>query len=240
MTHVGTIMWKEFRGYFSSPVAYFFLLCFIGASLTCFFYFESFFAANRAEMRGFFEWAPRFLLLLIPGITMKLWAEEKKLGTLEILMTLPVRRHEMVLGKFLGGLLLLAVGLVATLGVPVTVAALGDIDMGPVAGGYFGTLLLGAAYLSIGLFMSSLVSDQFMALLLAGLACVLFWFIGTEPVLEIFSPGLRSLFQFVGFGNRFTSISRGVVDLRDVAYYVSVTAFFLFLNVGMLNWKRWS
>jgi ABC-2 type transport system permease protein len=141
---------RELRAYFDSPIAYVFLTAFAGAALFTFFNIESFFARGVADLRGLFAPLPFVLILLVPAITMRLWSEEEKQGTLEVLLTLPARDHELVLGKFLASWLLLAVGLALTLVLAISVSLVGRLDWGPVIGGYVGALLLGAAYLAAG------------------------------------------------------------------------------------------
>lgn len=231
---------KELRSSLSSPVAYVFLAVFAVMSWLFFFHVEKFFALDEASARGLFRWMPWLLLGLAPPLTMRLWADERRLGTWEILATSPVTAEALVLGKFLASLALLAIGLLFTLALPAVAAHYGDLDVGPVVGGYLGAALLGAAFLSIGLVCSSLVQDQFVALVLGwtgGLLAMLpgmpFWegLVGRKT-----ADALRSF----DFGARFDSVARGLVDFRDVAFYATVTAFFLVLNAALVRSRRFT
>jgi ABC-2 type transport system permease protein len=240
MNRTGSVAIREWRSYFNSPIAYVFLLAFVGASLFTFFNISAFFARGRADLRGLFESLPFLMLLLVPALTMRLWAEESKQGTLEVLLTLPARDRELVGGKFLASWALLAVGLTLTLPLVFITASLGNLDWGPVIGGYVGALLLGASYLAIGQFISALTENQILAFILALLACLALWGVGTEAFTGLFSDRIGSLFRDLGVGSRFESIARGVIDLRDLAYYASLTGFFLVLSVGALRARRWT
>lgn len=233
---------KEFRGYFHSLSAYFFIGIFVLCCVLSFFVLEKFFGIGRAEARGFFHWIPGLLALFVPGITMRQWARENEMGSIELLMTLPVGSWQLVLGKFLGCLGLVAVALGFTITIPITVATLGDLDAGPVIGGYFAALFLGAAYVAVGMFVSSWFSDQFVALIVSLALCFTLAFMGHDKVLDWLAgwPSVVSGLRFVGLWPRFQSIERGVFDFRDVAYYVTVTGFFLFLNVAKLRFRRWA
>jgi ABC-2 type transport system permease protein len=240
MSRIRSMASREFRAFFTSPIAYVFLAAFVGASLFTFFNANTFFARGQADLRGLFEAVPFLFLLLVPALTMRLWAEEEKQGTVEILLTLPVQDHELVAGKFLASWYLLAIGLALTLPLPLIVSALGNLDWGPVVGGYVGALLLGAAYLSVGQFVSALTENQILAFILALFVCMAMWGIGTETFTGLFPDKAAALLLSLGTGSRFKSIARGVIDLRDVLYYLSLTAFFLALSIGALRAKRWS
>ncbi|MEZ6195656.1 MAG: ABC transporter permease [Planctomycetota bacterium] len=233
---------KEFRGYFQSWVAYLFVAIFFVACFSLFFFVEKFLGVERAEVRGLFAWLPLTLALLVPGLTMRQWAREREMGSIETLLTLPATPGQLVLGKFLGCLGLVAVALVFTLGFPITAEILGDLDWGPVIGGYAAAMLLGAAYVAIGLFVSSWFADQFIALVAAGAICVALAVLSSDMVLA-WAEGhglLRDTLAFFGFWKRFDSIERGVLDFRDVGFYLSVTALFLALNAFRLRLMRWS
>ncbi|MDH3627437.1 MAG: ABC transporter permease [Acidobacteriota bacterium] len=242
MSRMRTVARKELSAYFNSPIAYVFLLVFAGAALFTFFNIEAFFARGRADMRGLFEAIPFLTLLLVPALTMRLWAEEQKQGTLEVLLTLPARDHELVAGKFLAGLGLLAAGLALTMMLPLSlsVAGVGNFDWGPILGGYLGALLLGGAYLSLGQFISALTENQILAFILAFVVCLALFGLGTDPFTRLFSDQTAGLLRALGTGSRFSSIARGVIDLRDLVYYASLTATFLLLNVCALRAKRWA
>jgi len=240
MSRTFSVARRELRAYFHSPIAYVFLLVFAGAAIFTFFNLGSFFARGQADMRGLFDAIPVLTLLLVPALTMRLWAEEEKQGTLEILLTLPAKDRELVLGKFLASWGLLAGGLLLTFPLAVTIASLGDLDWGPVWGGYFGALLLGAAYLAVGQFVSALTENQILAFILALVVCMSLYGIGSELFTSVFPDRTAGILRGIGTGARFHSVARGVIDLRDLLYYVSLTVFFLGLSVAALRAKRWA
>jgi ABC-2 type transport system permease protein len=240
MSHATAVAHKELRSSLNSPIAYVFIALFAIASWGIFFYLEKFFARDEASMRGFFDWVPWLLWGLAPPLTMRLWSDERRLGTWEVLATTPVKTTSLVFGKFLASLGLLAVALVFTLALPIVVNAYGDLDLGPVIGGYVGALLLGAALLALGLVCSSLVQDQFVALVL-GWTLGLLTLLPGLPFWESFaSRGIADALRNFAFNARFESIARGLIDLRDLLFYATATAFFLVLNVAIVNWRRYS
>jgi len=231
---------RELRSYFSSAIAYVFLGVFSLAALFTFFNLQGFFARGVADVRSLFESIPLLMLTLVPALTMRLWAEEGKQGTLEILLTTPVPEHELVLGKFFASWALLAVGLALTLALPITVSFLGDFDWGPVAGGYLGALLLGAAYLAIGQFVSATTHNQILSFILALGICLVFYAVGTDVFAGFFPDKMGALLRGLGTGSRFESIARGVIDLRDLLYYLSLIGLFLMLTISALRARRWA
>lgn len=240
MSHVLSIAKKELRAYFLSPIALIFLGAFLFLSLATVFVFKGFFARGIADVRPLFSLLPVYLIFLSAAVTMRLWSEEQKMGTLEVLLTMPVKVHHLVLGKFLGALGLTAVALILTLGVPITVSLLGDLDWGPVVGGYLAALLLAGAYLSIGTFVSSLTENQIVALMLTVVVCGAFYLVGEDFITSQFGNRPAEVLAAIGTGARFESIRRGVVDLRDLLYYVGIVAVFLSLNTYVLMSKGWS
>ena len=237
MNNVFAIARKEFKEYFGSPMAYIFITVFL--LLVNFFYVWFFFIQGQAEMRSFFGPMPYLFLFMIPAVTMRLWAEERKMGTLEVLMTLPVREAEVVLGKFLASLGLLTVMLALTFNVPVLVSALGDPDWGTIICGYLGCLLMGASFLAIGLFASSLSENQIVAFILGIGICAAMLIVG-ETFFLLFIPDiLVPFFDYLGLGTHFESIGRGIIDTRDIVYYLSVIGVFLFLNLITVENRSW-
>jgi ABC-2 type transport system permease protein len=237
---VRTIAGKEFRSYFQSPIAYIFITAFL--VLTHFFFFRGFFVMNQATMREFFSLIPIVFLFFVPALTMRLWAEERKLGTTELLLTFPVEDWEAVLGKFVAAVGFLAVALACTLPLALTVILLGRPDGGALFCGYLGSLLLGATYMALGLWVSSLTSNQIVAFILALFGCFALFIIG-EPIVLSAIPqalGLRAFCAYLSVGYHFDSLGRGVVDLRDILYYISIITFFLFLNVRSIESRKWS
>ena len=240
MSHVWTIAAKELRSYFTQAVALIFLATFLGMVLFSFFWMDKFFARNIADVRPMFAMFPLLLIFLIAALTMRLWSDEQHLGTLEILLTMPVPIQRLVMGKFLAGIILVAIALVMTLGIPITVSMMGDLDWGPVIGGYVGALLLASAYLAVGMCISSLTEHQIVALIFTGLACLLLYLPGTEAVTGLFGHEGAELMRSLATGSRFDSIARGVLDVRDIAYYLGIIVLFLVINTAILHAKRWS
>ena len=190
-------------------------------------------------MRGFFGLMPWIFLFFIPAVTMKLWAEEKKIGTIEILMTLPIRDYEVVIGKFLACLALLAVTILLTLVVPFSVMYVGNPDVGTLITGYIGLLLMGAAYIAIGFFASTLTENQIVAFIIGIVVCLTLLLIGEDIVLFKTPNWLYPIFSYLGLGAHYSSILRGVLDSRDIIYYLSVITFFLYLSTLAVESRKW-
>jgi len=240
VSQIWTIARKELKITFGSPMAAIFIGAFLLAVMFSFFWLETFFARNTADVRGLFRWLPLLLIFLAAALTMRQWSEEQKMGTMEVLLTLPVCLAHLVLGKFVAVLLLVALALALTLGLPLTVSFMGHLDWGPVCGGYLGALLLASAYLAIGLFVSSRTDNQIVALLVTVLVAGFFYLLGSAGITDFMGTSLAELFRNLGAGSRFASIERGVLDLRDLVYYGSLTSLFLLLNVVSLDHSRWS
>lgn len=231
---------KELSAYFGSPMALIFVGVFLAVTLFAFFWISTFFARGIADVRPLFHWMPILLIFLVAALTMRQWSEEQRSGTLEVLLTLPVSKVQLVLGKFLAVLALVALALALTLFLPITVSLMGNLDWGPVVGGYLAALLMAAAYTAIGLFISSRTDNQIVALILTVLVCGLFYAAGAQGVTHYVGTGLATVLQALGAGSRFESIQRGVIDLRDLIYYVTLAGVFLVLNGVSLDRKRWS
>ncbi|MBN2372639.1 ABC transporter permease [bacterium] len=238
MRNIIAIFKKEFRAYFDSPIAYIFITAFLISSMWIF--FRGFFLIGQAMMRGYFSLLPWFFLFFVPAITMRLWAEEKKAGTIEVLMTLPVKDYEVTLGKYLAAFLFLGLTILLSATLPVTLIMLGQPDLGPIIGGYIGALLMGGAYLAIGLFASSLSENQIVAFILGIFFCFCLFIIGENFVIMAIPSRIAMVFSYIGLGHHFESIGRGVLDTRDIVYYISVIGFFLFLNIRSLESRKWS
>ncbi|MBC7977219.1 MAG: ABC transporter permease subunit, partial [Myxococcales bacterium] len=209
-----TVIKKELRGYFNSAIAVIFLAAFLGVTLYTFFGREKFFARGLADLRPLFEWMPKLLIILVSALAMRLWSDERRAGTLEILLTLPVPRWQLVVGKFLAGMVLIAVALGLTLGLPITISQMGNLDLGPVVGGYLAALLLSAAYLAIGMCVSAATDNQIVAFVVTAVVCGVAYLVGDAGELG----------RMFGTGARFESVARGVLDLRDLAYYGGIVA----------------
>lgn len=228
---------KEFMSYFNSPIAYIFIGVFLVVGNWLF--FNNFFLIGQASMRAYFDLLPWIFLFLAPAVTMRLWAEEKRAGTVEFLLTLPVTDWQVVWGKFLGALSFMAVALLLTISIPLSLMTLGNLDLGPVLGGYLGALFLAGAYLSLGLFISSLTKNQIIAFVIGLVACFIFFIIGADFVLIGVPQILAPILRFLGLGNHFYNIAKGVIDFKDVFYYLSFMFIFLFLNARVIQSRGW-
>lgn len=228
---------RELLSYFNSPIAYIFIAVFILVSN--WFFFNSFFLADQVSLRYFFSLMPWILLFITPAITMRLWAEEKRSGTIETLLTLPITDWQLVGAKFLSAVTFVLVMLIFSLPLPITVSALGNLDWGPVAGGFIGSLFLAGAYLAAGIFISSLTRDQIVAFILGLLVCFAFFIVGADFVLAQAPSFLAPVMSFIGLGSHFDSISRGVIDTRDVIFYISFIFIFLWFNVLVIEKRNW-
>lgn len=233
-----TVARKELRALFQSPIAIIFLSVFLVATLFVFFTQAKFFARNLADVRPLFQWLPLLEIFLVSAITMRSWAEERKAGTLEVLLTLPIRTLDLVFGKFLAGMVLVGLALAFTLPIPLMVQLHGPLDWGPVIGGYFAALMLAGAYMSIGLCVSARTDNQVVALMTTLVTGGLLYLIGSDQITTFFDTNNAELLRQFGTGSRFESVERGVLDLRDIVYYGSLTAFFLVLNGVFLEWER--
>jgi len=237
---INRIIKKELSIIFSSPLAYIFLASFVATMLYVFFWVETFFARNIADIRPLFEWMPVILVFLTSALTMRMWSEEHRAGTIEFVMTMPVKASSFVVGKFYACLILLFIALVLTLPIPVTVSIMADLDWGPVLAGYLAAMLLGASYLSIGLFVSSRTDSQIVSLMLSVLLCGVFYLIGSSLVTSLFTNETGEWLRLLASGSRFESIERGVIDGRDLYYYFSITVLFLLINIYSLSKRGWA
>ncbi len=231
---------KELRLFFASPVAWLFLGVFTALALFIFFWVETFFARNIADTRPLFEWMPLLLIFLCSALTMRMWSEERRSGTLEHVLTQPVALWQFVLGKYVACLALLALALLTTLPVPATVAVLADLDWGPVLGAYLATLLLGSAYLSIGLCVSARTGNAIVSLIVSVAVCGVLYLLGSKLLTGFADNQAGQMLTRLGAGSRFDSITRGVLDIRDLYYYLSLTGAGLALNVYLLEKERWA
>ena len=236
MNQILTIGGRQFRSYFNGPVAYI-VICIVMLTLG-FFFWNTFFLFGRASTREMFRWLGLILVFALPALTMGLLAEEKRTGTIELLITMPVTEAQVILGKFLGVLGLYAVLLVLTLAYPISVSTLGNLDWGPVWSGYLGLFLQGSAVLAIGLMASSWTSNQLIALFVAMTLSVFLWVL--DKFLALMPTNAASALEWLSFDYHFQSMARGVIDLRDVFFFFSVTLFALALAFRALESRRWS
>jgi len=231
---------KEFNSFFASPAAWLFLGAFLIVNLFIFFWAEAFFARNIADLKPLFQWMPILLIFLVAALTMRSWSEERRSGTLESLLTSPVKPLQLVLGKFFASLALVTLALLLTLPLPITVNLIGPLDWGPVLGGYLASLFLAAAYIAIGVYMSARTDNPVVALILTVAVAGLFYLLGSNTLTTLFDHNIASFLQKLGSGSRFDSITRGVFDIRDIYYYLSIVGIFLTLNLLSLERFRWA
>jgi ABC-2 type transport system permease protein len=237
MQNIMSIFKREFKAFFLSPIAYIFITVYLIA--TAFLFFQGFFIMDQADMRGYFGILPWVFLFFVPAITMRSWAEEKKMKTLELLLTWPVKDFEVVVGKFLASFSLLVIVLLLSLTIPISIAIIGHPDAGQIIGQYIGSMLMGAAYVAIGLWVSSLTENQIVAFILGVVLTFVLFIIGHPFMTMMLPSAVVPLFTYIGLNSHFESIGRGVIDSRDIIYYLSVIGFFLFLNVCSISSRKW-
>ena len=218
MHQVVHIFRKEFGTYFVSPIAYIVISIFL--VVTGWFFFSTFFLFNQASLRNFFSLLPITFAFVIPAVTMRLFSEELNVGSYETLLTLPVTDGDVILGKFTASVAFVAAMLVPTVAYPIFVSFLGQLDWGPVVGGYVGALFLGASFSAVGLFVSSLTRNQIIAFI--GGMGICFFLTLIDKVLFFLPANLLSIFQYLGADFHFDNIAKGVLDSRDILYFLSV------------------
>jgi ABC-2 type transport system permease protein len=229
------IFLKELRSLFNSPVAYIVIVVFL--SILGWFFSSDLFLMNVASLRIIFEMTPFILLFFAPAITMRLISEEKKSGTLELLMTRPIHEVEIVVGKFLAAWVLYLIALIPTLVYYITVASLGSLDFGAVVGGYLGLILVGAVFIAVSVFGSSITENQVVAFIISFL--IVFILFMLDKVTS-YAPGvLASTLEYLSIDYHFSNIARGVIDTRDILYYLSMVGFSLYLGTIALLKRRW-
>ncbi len=236
---MNAIFKREFAAYFRSPVAYVFLVVFQIATIFIAFAFGGFFRQNEASLQSYFYFLPWLNLFLIPAAGMRLWAEEKRTGTIELLFTLPISTFQAVAGKFLAAWSFITLAILLSLPLALTAAYLGDPDWGVIISGYIGSILLSGAFLSLCSLASSLTKNQVISFVLSVIIGFFFTVIGFPPVVALlnafFSSGVSDAIANFGFYPHFEPFMRGVADLKDLIYFASLSAFSLFLNVVVLE-----
>jgi len=224
MTPIKTIALKEFKDYFISPIAYIVISLFL--IVTGWFFFSTFFIYGRADLRDFFALLPITFSFFIPAITMRMFAEERNVGSYESLLTMPVSFSHIALGKFFAASAFAAAMLLPTLSYPLFISFIGNVDLGPVIGGYIGAILLGGAYCSIGLFASALTRNQIIAFIIGCAICFTLTII--DRMLFFVPERLVPVVEYLGANAHFTNISKGIIDSRDLIYFASVIFIFIF------------
>lgn len=242
MRNIALIARRELAGYFTTPVAYVFIVIFLAVSGSFTFYIGGFFDRGQADLQPFFNFHAWLYLLLIPAISMRLWAEERKSGTIELLMTLPVTPQEAVIGKFLSAWIFAGVALALTFPLWITVNFLGEPDNGVILASYIGSFIMAGAYLAIGSSISALTKNQVIAFILGASVCFLFTMSGVELVLEFFrgwAPDmLIETVASMSFLTNFQQISKGVIDIRHLIFFGSLIFVWLWINLLILDLKK--
>lgn len=236
---MGAVFRREFVTYFVTPLAYVFIVIFLALAGTLTFFLGAFFDRGQADLQPFFSFHPWLYLLLVPAIAMRLWSEERKIGTIELLLTLPISTTQAVLAKFLAAWAFTAIALALTFPLWLTVNYLGEPDNGVILASYIGSLIMAGAYLAVGACFSALTSNQVIAFVLAALVCLIFSVGGTPIVLEFFTgwapAGVIDTIASLSFMSNFRAIARGVIDVSALVYFASVISFFLFANVILVD-----
>jgi ABC-2 type transport system permease protein len=235
MKNTFIIAQKELRAYFASPIAYVVIAAFL--AIMGFFFWLIVSLTREASLRGVFANMATVLLFISPALTMRLLAEEQRSGTIELLLTLPVRDWQVVVGKFLASLAVFVLMLALTLYYPLLLLLFGNPDRGPLISGYLGLLLLGGSFLSVGLFTSSLSRNQVVAALLGFGAMLILWLIDIAG--GLLGPPMSNIVSYMSMSGHYFDFIRGVIDTKDVIFYLSMMAAFLFLSVQVLQLRRW-
>ena len=242
MRNVTVLFRREFAGYFATPVAYVFIVIFLAFTGALTFYMGGFFSRGQADLQAFFVFHPWLYLFLIPAISMRLWAEERKSGTIELMLTLPISTTEAVLGKFFAAWAFTGVALALTFPIWVTVNYLGNPDNGVILASYLGDFLMAGGFLSVGACLSAMTKNQVIAFVLSAAVCFLLTVSGSRLVLDLFDGWAPAVVveTVASFSllSHFVSITRGVIDLRDVIFYASLISLFLFLNVLIIDQRK--
>jgi len=232
-----TITKKELNSYFNSPLGYIVVSVFL--IISGWMFIQTFFIVGQATMRSFLNFLPIVFMFVLPAITMSSWSEEKRSGTVEVLMSFPISAVNVVIAKFLSSFVFLFILLVMTLAIPVMITNLGSPDQGIIWAGYFGALFLGSSYIAIGLWVSSITKNQIISFLVTVVIIFIFYMVGNSLILDSMPSSIANIGRFLSFSTHFDSILRGVISLSDILYYFSVIIFFLFLNARVVNMKNW-
>ena len=238
------IVKRELASYFSTPLAYVFIVIFLALIGSFTFYLGNFFVRGQADLNSFFAFHPWVYILLIPAVTMRLWAEERKSGTIELLMTLPLTTAQSVIGKFFAAWFFIFIALILTFPIWITVNYLGQPDNGVILAGYVGSFFMSGAYLSIGSCVSAFTKNQVIAFVVAATLCFIFTMSGVDIVLNFFKVWapefLVNTISSMSFLTHFESITKGVIEIRDFLFYLSVIIFWLFINIIVVEFKKFN
>jgi ABC-2 type transport system permease protein len=234
MMNILHILKKEFKGYFVSPIAYIVISIFL--IISGWFFFSTFFIYNQTELRNFFTLLPVIFSFIVPAVTMRLFSEEFNTGSYELLLTMPVTPLGIIIGKFLAASAFVALMLLPTLSYGFFISFLGELDWGPVIGGYIGAVFLGAAFSSIGLFASSLTRNQIISFIIGMIVC--FTLTLLDKILFFLPESALGIFQFLGADFHFQNISRGIIDSRDIFYFLSICFVMLYSTNLVIQGKK--
>jgi len=242
MNNLLAVFRREFSGYFSTPVAYVFIVIFLFLTGVFTFYIGAFYERNQADLEPFFSFHPWLYLFLIPAISMRFWSEERKTGTIELLMTLPIAVHEAVIGKFMAAWCFTAVAVVLTFPMWITVNYLGRPDNTVILASYIGSLFMAGGFLAIGSCISALTKSQVIAFVISVVICFLFLLSGFPLVLDFFRgwapQAVVNAIASFSFLTHFESIKKGVIDIRDLIYFVTLICFWLYANVVVIESRK--
>ncbi|MCK5413009.1 MAG: ABC transporter permease [Candidatus Pacebacteria bacterium] len=237
MNKILILVKKELNSYFNSPLGYIVVSIFL--LITGWLFIQGFFVSAQASMRSFFGLIPFILMFILPAVTMSSWSEEKRSGTVEVLMSFPISNFQVVLAKFLSNFIFLGIMLALTLAIPSMISNLGAPDKGIIMAGYLGTLLLGASYIAVGLWVSSVTKNQIVSFITTVAIVFAFYIIGNSFILDALPAFIGEIGKFLSFSTHFNSILRGVISLSDIVYYISIVLFFMFLNTNVVSSRKW-
>lgn len=242
MSGINIVFKREFGSYFATPIAYVFILIFLILSGVFTFYLGNFYERQQADLTPFFSFHPWLYLFLVPAVSMRLWSEERKSGTIELLMTLPLAKHDAIIGKFLAAWVFTGIALLLTFPLWITVNYLGDPDNGVVLASYLGSWLMAGGFLAIGSCASALSKSQVIAFIISGVVCLIFILAGFPLVLNVFKDWLPVVLidtiASLSFLTHFSSVSKGVLSLRDVLYFMSMIVFWLAATAVVVELKQ--
>jgi len=234
MQRFTNILQKELKDYFVTPIAYIVITIFL--VVTGWFFFSTFFLYNQASLRNFFNLLPMIFSFVIPAVTMRLFAEELSKGSYELLRTMPITFGDMIVGKFLAGVVMTVAMLLPTIVYPISISFLGDLDWGPVIGGYLGAILLGGAFSAIGLFASAVTHNQIVAFIVGAAICFALTLV--DKMLFFFPEAILNIVEYLGADYHFSHISKGIIDSRDLIYFISVIFIGLYATYLVLMQKE--
>lgn len=239
---IGVIFKRELMSYFATPIAIIFLTVFLVLNGLFTFKLQNFFQQGQADLRGFFLWHTWLYLFIVPAISMRLWAEERLSGSIELLLTLPVTVAQAMIGKFLAAWAFLGLALVLTFPIVLTVLYLGNPDMGVVCAGYIGSFLMAGAFLAVGICVSAATSNQVISFVVATAISLIFVLLGFQPVIEVISAvlpaSLGNELVNLSFPFHFEGIQRGVISVSDIMYFISLISFGLIAGVVIIDRKK--